>query len=309
MCRDARKKIGGLGALAVMLSVVIAGCGRSTSDSEMQSITDPDYIGKKYYLGWGAAAFGDPSNMHNEVKYDVLHTHDVFTQNIGGSYVGTKLIGSGVNGSQIRSQWTSLQQQIKPDDMYVQYSSGHGSRSGLMVGVTYNEMRDRALALKARETIIFTMACFSGNLVDSFNLARDQWQDFQSQGKTLLVVGSSQSGETSSTGPGSDPGEPNGPNGSAGSAFGHAMWKGIIGYADGAIDGVKDKKTTLEELLKFVIAKTKAIGGHTPKVTGVYDPKLVMTLTPSRAVLERLLGGTPEGLDALNEIINDGIVE
>ena len=287
----------------------LSSCGSGNGQNDLQSITDTDWAGKKYYFGWGAAFGGDPTGMHNEVKYDVLHTHDIFTQNIGGSYLGTKQIGSTVNGTNIRNEWTRVSQQIKPEDMYIQYSSGHGSQSGLAVGVSYNEMRDRALAMNAQETVIFTMACYSGNLVDSFERVRDQWSNFQARGKTLLVFASSQSGQTSSTGPGTDPDEPQGPNGSAGSAFGHAVWKGIVGYADGTVDGVKDKKTTLEELIKYTVAKTKAIGGHTPKYTGVYDPKLVMTLTPTRAQLEQLLGGTPEGRDELAEILNDGIVD
>lgn len=298
-----------LSSVVLGLFLSMTGCGSGNDQGELSSITNPDWTGKKYYFGWGAAAGGDPSNMHNEVKYDVLHTHDLFTKNVGGDYIGTKQIGSTVNGTSIRNEWTRMGQTVKPDDMYIQYSSGHGSQSGLGVGVSYSEMRDRALALNARETVIFTMACYSGNLVDSFDRVRDQWADYAARGKTLLVLASSQSGQTSSTGPGTDPGEPQGPNGSAGSAFGHALWKGIIGYADGAVDGVKDKKTTLEELLKYTVAKTKQIGGHTPKYTGVYDPKLVMTLTPTRAQLEMLLGATPEGRDELAEILNDGIVE
>ena len=306
------KKVNGISkwmSVVLSCSFVLISCGSAKDLGGLSSITDPDWAGKKYYFGWGAAGMGDPSDMHNEVKFDVLHTHNMFTENVGGSYIGTKQVGTSVNGTSIRNEWTRVKQAITPEDMYVQYSSGHGSTSGLGVGVTYNEMRDRAFALNAKETVIFTMACYSGNLVDAFDRVRDQWADYQARGKTLLVVASSQSNQTSSTGPGTDPGEPQGPNGSAGSAFGHAVWKGIIGYADGAIDGVKDKKTTLEELLKFTIAKTKEVGGHTPKITGVYDPKLVMTLTPTRAELERLLGGTSQGRDELAEILNDGIIE
>jgi hypothetical protein len=154
-------------SLALGFILALAGCGAVSNQGDLASITDPDWAGKKYYFGWGAAAGGDPSNMHNEVKYDVLHTHDMFTKNVGGNYIGTKQIGSTVNGTSIRNEWTRIKQEIKPEDMFVQYSSGHGSTSGLAVGVSYNEMRDRALALNAKETVIFTMACYSGNLVDS----------------------------------------------------------------------------------------------------------------------------------------------
>src|SRR5688500_2689109 len=63
-----------------------------------RSLTGDDYTGKKYYFGWGAAGFGDPQMMHNEVKYDVLHTHDIFTKDVGGNYIGTQMIGTSTSG-------------------------------------------------------------------------------------------------------------------------------------------------------------------------------------------------------------------
>ncbi len=60
-----------------LASLALVGCGESAKDpSLVRSLTGDDYTGRKYYFGWGAAANGDPSMMHNEVKYDVLHTHD-----------------------------------------------------------------------------------------------------------------------------------------------------------------------------------------------------------------------------------------
>lgn len=292
----------------VCVAAALASCGKNPEKSKFGSITDPDWQGHKYYFGWGAASYMDPSNMHNEVKYDVLHTHDLFVKNIGGNYTGTKLIAKEATGTKIKAKWNELREKIKPTDMYFQYSSGHGSTNGLAVGVSYADIRDNTLALNAKETIVFTMACYSGNLVDSFDRVKDRWRDFATQGKTLLVVSSSLSDQTSATGPGTDTEEPSGPNGSAGSAFGHAVWKGIIGYADGAVDGSKDKKVTLDELLLFIKTKTEAVGEHTPKNTGVYDPKLVMTLVPTRAQLESLLGDTAQGRAELESILNDGVL-
>jgi hypothetical protein len=301
-----QQKLVPLGVLFCLLTA----CGSHQAPSETSSITYPDWKGSKYYLGWGAAAGQDPSNMHNEVKYDVKHTNDVLTHVNGGSYSGTTLIGTSLATSKnIRKSWNKIASTMTSKDMFFQYSSGHGTSSGLGVGVSYKEMRDRALALDAQETIIFTMACYSGNLVDSFDQIRSQWQDYGSLGKTLLVLSSSQSNQTSATGPGTDQAEAGGPYGSAGSAFGHAVWKGVVGYADGDIDGVKDKKITLGELLNYIKRKTREIGGHTPKMTGIYDPNLVMMLTPSRADLENILGSTPEGRDELNALLQDRIIE
>lgn len=241
---------------------------------------------------------GDPSNMQNEVKYDVLHTHDIFTNDVGGNYQGTKLIGPSTNGTQIRSQWQTYKSAMAQKDMYVQYSSGHGSQSGLAVGVSYDNMRDFALSLPNQEVVIFTMACYSGNLVSSFNRRRADWQNWGAQGRTLLVMSSSQADEESSTGPGTDPDQPSSPDGSAGSAFGHALWKALIGYADGYVDGVKDGFVSLGEIVAFAHDRTIEIGGHTPEMTGVYSENLVMNKVPSAAFLKDLEGSTEGMSDA-----------
>lgn len=261
---------------------------------QFRSLTASDYSGKKYYFGWGAAGSGDPSMMHNEVKYDVLHTHDIFTKEVGGEYVGTKMTGS-VSANQIRNEWNRLKSLITPQDMYVQYSSGHGMPTGLGVGVNYNEIRDNALSYSAKEIIVLTMACNSGGLVNAFNSKKSVWQDWPSQGRTLFVMASSLVSENSSTGPGTDSDQPGSPNGSAGSAFGHALWKSLIGYADGYVDGVKDGFLSLEEIRDYTVKRTKEIGGHTPQYTGAYAGALVMNRVPPKRFLERLENGT-EGL-------------
>lgn len=259
-----------------------------------RSLTTASFTGKKYYYGWGAAGGGDPAMMHNEVKYDVLHTHDIFTKEVGGNYIGTKQTGK-VSASQIRAEWQRLGNLIGSDDMYVQYSSGHGSPSGLGVGVSYRDIRDNALKMKAKEIIIFIMACHSGGLVDAFDQKKNEWKDWDKQGRTLMVLASSKKSQTSSTGPGKDEDEPGGPTGSAGSAFGHALWKALIGYADGYKDGVKDGFLNLQEIRDFSVWKTQKVGGHTPVHTGVYNGQLVMNRVPPKAWVEALERST-EGL-------------
>lgn len=269
---------------------------QSLSLDQTRSLTGPDYKGKKYYLGWGAAMSFDPSNMHNEVKYDVLHTHDIFTKEVGGSYIGTKYTSyKDATSTNIKKSWTEIKNKIQSDDMYVQYSSGHGSESGLAVGVDYDQIRDQVLSFKAKESVIFIMACHSGGLVASFDEKKSEWQDMQASGRTLFVMASSKHSENSSTGPGTDPEEPNGANGTAGSAFGHALWKALIGHGDGEMDGVKDGYLSLDEISKFTVKKTEEVGGHTPVYTGAYDGNLLMNRVPSKAFLDSI-GITSENL-------------
>jgi len=254
-----------------------------------RSLTGPEYTGKKYYLGFGDSLIGF---MGNEVKYDIAHTHDIFTAEIGGSYIGTKVHGTQSGYNELYRKWQELKGVMTDKDMYVQYSSGHGSHTGLEFGPSYNQIRDNALSYPAKEVIIFTMACYSGNLVNSFNEKKQLWQDWPSQGRTLMVMASSRANETSSTGPIHDAGEPTGPSGSAGSAFGHSLWKALVGNADGAVDGIKDHFLSLEEIRDFTIKRTQEVGGHTPMVTGAYNGNLLMVKVPSHEYLAGLIGGT-----------------
>lgn len=251
-----------------------------------RSLTGPDYTGKKFYLGWGAAMTGDPQMMHNEVKFDVTHTHNIFTNEVGGGYIGTTLIGpKATNRKAIQAAWSSIGQGMTAEDMFVQYSSGHGSVSGLAVGVDYDEIRDNTLKYPARELIVFIMACYSGNLVESFNAKKSVWGDWASKGRTLMVFASSGKAESSSTGPGTDPDEGGGPEGSAGSAFGYSLWKSLIGYSDGVLDGVKDGYISLGEIEKYTIQKTFEVGDHRPVSTGVYNSGLIINKVPPKEFL------------------------
>jgi hypothetical protein len=295
-----------------LAGLMVNACGSSLKKTGSSSITDPGYQGTKHYFGWAEYLSGF---MGHETRYDVKHTHDLFTSGFGGDYRGRKLTGSPIDGSDIRNEWDSIRSNFGRDDMYVQYSSGHGYYDGLAVGVRYDEIRDHALSLDARETIVFTMACYSGNLVDSFNERREDWDHYRSDGRNLFVMASSESDDTSSTGPGTDPDEPNGPNGSAGSAFGHALWKALIGYADkrgsngSASQGNADGKTTLGELIKYTVRKTQQVGGHTPVYTGSYDPDLVIANVPKKAELESVLGSTEQGREELAALRADGMIE
>jgi hypothetical protein len=206
-----------------------AACGQTPPSSRTTSLTDSDYHGKKYYFGWGKNGNGNGS-MDNEVKYDVLHTNNIFTKPIGGDYIGHTLIGTRqVTGPAIKQEWQALTGAMTSDDMYLQYSSGHGYQGGLEAGVNYTDIINATLSMPAREVVVFTMACYSGGLVDAFDRVQARWSDYQAQGRTLFVMASSRADEESSTGPGTDPDEPNGPNGSAGSAYGHSLWKALIG--------------------------------------------------------------------------------
>jgi hypothetical protein len=122
-------------------------------------------------------------------------------------------------------------------------------------------------------------------------------------------MASSKANEESSTGPGRDPDEPNGPNGSAGSAYGHALWKALIGYADKTSNGGNgDGVVTLAEVIKYVVADTQREGGHTPIYTGSYDPQLKIAKTPTYAEARRMLEGSVDAESRLQQLVDDQVL-
>ena len=267
-------------SVAIAMASTVIGCGKIQSMdtrpgmASPQSLTDARFSAKKFYLGWGGVNPEDPSLMQNEVQYDVKHTHEIFTGINGGDYSGTKIVQGNATTSAVRDSFQKLQQQMSPSDMFIQYSSTHGNESGLAVGGSYSEIANRILSLPAKEVVVFTMACHSGGLVDAFNRSKSTWQGRLQEGRTLYVLTSSKASQLSSSGPGRD--GFGGPTGSAGSAFGHALWKGLSGNADGALDGVKDGFLELGEIDAYVKKRTQQIGGHTPVSTGAYNPGLIM---------------------------------
>ncbi len=278
--------------IAAILSIVMfSSCGvqKEEDGGQLSSLTGADFKGAKYYIGFGDSLDGE---MGNEVLYDVKHTHDIFTKQVGGDYIGQTFTGENASAAALKNGWSDLKAKIKPDDMYVQYSSGHGYDGGLAFGVTMDEIRDNALAYNAKETVIFLMACYSGSLVDSFEKKKSEWENFQAQGRTLFVMASSKTSESSATGPQTDQDEPGGLEGSAGSAYGHALWKALIGYSDGYVDGVQDGFITLGEIQSYATWKTQQVGGHTPVTAGSYNPNLIMNRVPPKSFLESLEGGT-----------------
>ncbi len=263
------------------------------------SLTDTTYTGKKFYLGWGAAMSRDPAVMHNVAKYDVLHTLGIFSTELGGNYFSEKFTSyRDATSKNIRAAWQTIKQQMTSDDMFLQYSTSHGNGTGLAVGLSYRDIRDYALSLPAKEIVIFTMACYSGALIDSFNQVKSQWQDWGQRGRSLLVMSSSTAREESGNGPSTDPNEPGGPSGSGGSAFGHAIWKALTGAADGFVDGSKDGFVSLGEIRDYTRYRTQQIGGHTPLDTGVFHPAVIMNRVPPPNVLAQYSGGSDGMSDA-----------
>lgn len=248
------------------------------SSCRAQSTSEPNFIGdlypteegvsqsKKYFFGFHQKLSGF---MGNETFYDLKHVSEALTSDQTNGYE-THLLTRDDSESideRIQSGWDSIGEKITDQDVYVQYSSSHGFPGGLAFNAaTYGNMRNQIRKFNAKITFIMTMACYSGSMIEEFN-RNSGFDDWKAAGKTLLLFTSSKASETSSTGPMEDPDE-SGPEGSAGSAFGHYLWKGLAGGADGAYDGFKDGLVELDELIYFATRETREAFGHTPQYYG-----------------------------------------
>src|SRR5206468_1680878 len=109
----------------------LAGCQQAPQYGKVLSLTGEGFEGHKYYFGWADHLDGE---MGNETRYDVRHTHDIFTTGAGGDYESHTLVDRDVSPDDIQNVWEDVGHKIGPEDMYVQYSSGHGYEQGLGVG-------------------------------------------------------------------------------------------------------------------------------------------------------------------------------
>jgi hypothetical protein len=284
-------------------------------DSTVKSLTtaeddakNPDR--KKYFFGFRQVL--DVKNMDNETFADNKHLADIAKDANGGGYVtdpklklgflevgdggaaALALAGEEDNASAVQSELQWVIDNIKPGDMYLEMSAGHGYEKdqngggGLAVGVTHEQVRDAVVKMLdkgAKEVVIFMMACYSGGLIDAFQndprLFKDGKPVEKYKDRTIFVMSSSESDKTSSTGDNGVDKKTGRGAGSDGSAFGNALWRAMRGDADKA--GNDDGVVTLKEIVDFVVPETQALGGDEQKpqvLKGFYDDNLPMKCIP-----------------------------
>ena len=78
--------------------------------------------------------------MHKQTENK--QEQDIFTKDIGGGYIGSKLIGANIGEEQLYEKWRQLKTLMTDKDMYIQYSSGHGDEFG--IGLLYKFPGKRA---------------------------------------------------------------------------------------------------------------------------------------------------------------------
>lgn len=296
--------------LFVVIFITFSCNALAPREGRLTSLTPSGDPTKKIFFG-----FGDPnsgrvgSEQFNEPRFDLRHLQNIFGHIYGGNY-RTKLIfdADHFTHDAILKKMDEINQELGDAGMYAQYSATHGFpedlKNGLPgtlhvppAGISHIEMRDKILSFKAKEILVFTMACYSGGLVEAFKKNEAEWRPlFEKQKRTLFIMSSSKANEVSDTGPGQDINDPYNIVGDGGSLFGYYVWRGLTGLADTGHDGY----ITLGELRDYVtsnVSKAAAardpahrsmtgfapdITKQTPQSLGVFDPDLRIALPGSQ---------------------------
>ena len=271
------------------------------NEPEQPGVDLPDSTkGEMYFFGFAKAAIDDPAEqqqravdanarvstaiaMWNQFKLDTLS--ELVTNN------PAQLI---VDKSVVTERMKSYAAELKSDDTLVVYSHSHGvdnraapdgsvREGGLLVGVeqgigkmTWSEYAELLLSLPAKNVIVFTMACYSGNLVEVLNSPafKARWENRRQQGRNFVVVTAQNSDLLSG---------PANIEGTMINALPYAVEQAFNGKADGHKDerfqGTTDSRLTLGELIYFTLHTSRTAGvGNTndSQMLGSFDPNLVL---------------------------------
>jgi hypothetical protein len=124
----------------------------------------------------------------------------------------TRLPQQRVSVQSVRDQLLDLSRNVQPEDTVIIYTHTHGVKpgeatasGGLVMGLpmldknrgvlSWQEYSDLILDIPAKNVIVLTMACFSGNLVDTLLLDhnRTKWGSRSREGRSFVVLTSQNS--------------------------------------------------------------------------------------------------------------------
>lgn len=176
------------------------------------------------------------------------------------------------------------QENLKPTDTFVMYSHSHGYKAGLGVdwdetkeGSAYpwDKLADEILALPAKNVVIFTMSCHSGNLTDAINNKEESWKGkWAAEGRNLVVLTPVAEDQVASpTTTGKEPSE-------IGNPFTYAVRTALAGEADFSEFGNQDGQTSYGELVDYILDRAKTYSKdqyYRPQFAGEFDAEAIFS--------------------------------
>ncbi|MDZ4084924.1 MAG: hypothetical protein U1E10_18420 [Bdellovibrionales bacterium] len=272
--------------------------GASITD-EADGVLEADQ-GDMYFFGFAKAAIDDPTvqqqravDANNRVS-GAIALWDRFKLDVLSEVVSNTPAQLIVDKNVVTARLNAYAGSLKPSDTLVIYSHSHGldnrlapdgstREGGLLVGVeqgigkmTWSEYAEHLLSLPAKNVIVFTMACFSGNLVEILNTPalKARWENRRKEGRSFVVITAQNSDLLSG---------PANINGTMINALPYAIEQAFAGRADGHrdefIQGTLDGRLTLGELVYYTLHTSRTAGvGNTndSQMIGSFDPALVL---------------------------------
>lgn len=199
-----------------------------------------------------------------------------------------------VNKEVVMKRLRDYATRLKAEDTIVIYSHSHGvasrlapngsvSEGGMLVGIepgagkmTWSEYANLILNLPAKNVIVFTMACYSGQLIEILNTPafKARWENRRAQNRSFVVITAQNSERIAG---------PANIGGVMMNALPYAVEQAFLGGADGYQDeryrGVLDGRITFGELIYFAlqVSRTAGIGNNNDsQLLGSFDPSLQM---------------------------------
>lgn len=265
-------------------------------DHSGESVFSAD--GDLYFFGFAKSKIDDPTVQQqravdaNTRVAGAISTWDRFAMDVLSEVVTSDQTQLTVDKSVVTDRLRSYADDLKSDDTLVVYSHTHGVKNrianngtlvegGLLVGIeqgvgkmTWSEYAELLLDLPAKNVIVFTMACYSGSLVDVLKSPtfKSRWENRQKEGRSFVLVTAQNSDLLSG---------PANINGVMINALPYAIEQAFAGKADGHKDdrfqGIADQRLTLGELVHYTLYTSRTAGiGNTndSQMIGSFNPDL-----------------------------------
>lgn len=229
-------------------------------------------VGAKKILIFGDAAPNNPAPQQALMERSIKLVADTFTAH---SYEIDLIPTRELNARVVKERLAGYARTLGTNDTFVMYSHSHGGPRGTFFA-NWAEFTDSILTLPARDVVIFAMSCHSGNLTDTLNRRKAEWEGRSNVGRSLIAL--TPVSAIQLCGPSPEPG--------VGNPFTYAITTALRGDADGILGAGKNDQIEMRELVDYVIQTThdKSRGqSHSPQFAGEYPANAVFVLLPTPA--------------------------
>jgi hypothetical protein len=191
--------------------------------------------------------FGDPNSHNPQWQKDLMERslQQVARAFKASSFEIDLIPTTEVSPSIIKERLVHYAGSLSTNDTFVMYSHSHGTRRGTYFS-SWPDLAESVLAIPARNVVILTMSCASGNLTDTFASMKSRWEGRSNQGRSLIIL--TPVAAEQKAGPSPEPG--------IGNPFSYAVATAAQGAADGISGAKKNGQIEMNELVDYVLKTT-----------------------------------------------------